>query len=169
MPFQSLVNVTQAPAVAGDFASLNPRHSALAPIGDGTLSGFIAGTGGVTVGLFVWAGSDGVTLTNAGSGAPLGFVAREMQALITVFLGEASLVVPAGLPLGSIFDGGDFWAKNTGSGAVTRGLKAFASNTTGAVQFAAAGATVSGYTETNFYAATPAAAGELVKITTVVV
>jgi hypothetical protein len=239
MPFQSTVNITQAPAIAGDFASLNPRHSALSPTGDGNLSGFIAGTGGVGVGRFVWAASDGVTLTNAGEGAPLGFVAREMQALITTFLGEASLVVPVGLALGSIFDGGDFWARDTGAQAITRGMKAFGSYIDGSIRFGTAGstfadavvtATIAGTTmtvsavtsgalavgqlvtgagvtagsyitafgtgtggvgtytlsqastvgtgetitgtdstETNFYAATPAAAGELVKITTVVV
>lgn len=159
MPFQTQVYLTQAPAVEGDFASANPRHAALTVEG-----GFVAGATGVVVGRFAWAAADGKTLSNAGTGAPTGFVHRELQALITAYLAEGSMVIPAGFGVGGLFNGGDFWAKNTGAGAVTVGQKAFASNTTGAITFAAAGATVSGSTETRFYAATAAAAGELVKI-----
>lgn len=170
MPFQSTVNVQPAPAVAGDFASTNPRFTV-----DAGPGGLVAGSGGVTVGLFAWAASSGSTdpstgetdayntVTNAGSGAPTGFVARTQQGLITAYLAEASMVIPQGQPV-TLFSGGDFWVKNTGAGAVTAGQKAFASNTTGAIQFAAAGATVAGNTETKFYAMSVGAAGELVKI-----
>ena len=47
MPFQSVVNVQPAPAIAGDFASANPRWNVLA--GPGVL---VCGAAGVTVGRF---------------------------------------------------------------------------------------------------------------------
>lgn len=143
MGFPTSMNVTQAPGVEGDFASANPRHSALSPTGDGTLSGFIAGALGLTIGRFCWAASDGVTVSNSGQGAPLGFVHRDMQALITTFLTDSSLVIPEGLQVGNIFDGGDFWAKNVTGSAITRGMKAFASFIDGSVRFGAAGSTFS--------------------------
>jgi hypothetical protein len=162
MPFQSQVNLTQAPAVEGDFASANPRHAALTVEG-----GFVAGTGGVVVGRFVWADASGKVLTNAGTGAPIGLVHRELQALIATYLTEAGMTIPAGFAVGGVFNAGDFFVKNAGAGAVTVGMKAFASLTTGAVTFAAAGATVAGSIETKWIAMTAAAAGELVKISTV--
>jgi hypothetical protein len=160
MTFQTSVSLTQAPAVAGDFASSNPRHSVLSVPG-----GFVAGTGGLTVGLFAWADtSTGTILLNAGSGVPTGFVHRDLQASNYVYLSNATMLIPAGQGVGELFNGGDFFAKNAGAGAVTIGMKAFASNTTGAVSFAAAGATVAGSTETKWIAMTIAATGELVKI-----
>lgn len=162
MPFQSQVNLTQAPGVEGDFASANPRHSALSVEG-----GFVAGAGGVVVGRFAWMDASGKVLTSSGSGVPTGFVHREMQALISTYLTEAGLVIPAGFAVGGLFNAGDFFAKNAGAGAVTIGMKAFANNTDGSIKFAAAGATVAGCTETRFYACSAAAVGELVKISTV--
>jgi hypothetical protein len=159
MAFQGTVNVTQAPAVAGDFASTNPRHSVLSVPG-----GFVAGTNGLTVGLFAWADSTGIILSNAGSGTPTGFLHRDLQGLIGTYLAGSGMTVPAGFGIGELFNGGDFWVKNAGAGAVTVGMKAFANNTTGAVSFAAAGATVSGATETKWIAMTAGAAGELVKM-----
>jgi hypothetical protein len=92
--FQTQVNAQQAPAVAGDFASANPRASVVAPEG-----GFVAGAGGVTVGKFAWIADDGRTVQSFGNApnAPDGFVHRDQQALITAFLGEASNVIPARL------------------------------------------------------------------------
>jgi len=43
------------------------------------------------------------------SGWQIGFLGRNEQALITEFLGEFSMVVPAGYMV-TLFDGGDFWA-----------------------------------------------------------
>jgi len=164
MPFQQTVNITQAPAVEGQLASVSTsRHSVVTPA-EGT---WVAGTGGVTLGRFVWPDTtNGTTLLNAGTGAPRGIVANVLDALITTYLGEAGMGIPAGMPVGNVFDECDIWVKNTGSGAVTVGMKAFASNTTGQAQFAAAGATVAGYTESNFFADSPGAAGELIKIST---
>ncbi|HEX2753731.1 MAG TPA: hypothetical protein VHP34_11625 [Alphaproteobacteria bacterium] len=161
MPFQKQVNITQAPAVAGQFASTNPRHAALSVQG-----GFVAGANGVTVGLWAWADtSTNSLLSNTGTGVPTGFMARTEQALITTYLTEFGNTIPAGFPAADIFTGGDFWATNAGAGAVTVGLKAFANLTTGVTTFAAAGATVAGAIETKFFAATAGAAGELIKIT----
>lgn len=158
MGFQTVVNLQQAPAVAGDFASANPRASVNAPA-DGT---FVAGTGGATVGLFGWSDANG-NVTNAGSGAPTGFIHRDQQALITAFLGQTSVVIPQGETV-TLFNAGDFWAQ-TGTVA-TVGQKVFASNTTGAIQTGAAGATIAGYTETAFHVDSAGAVGELIKIST---
>jgi hypothetical protein len=69
--FQTSINVNPAYAVAGDFATLNPRNSAIPAPGGVTGAGFIAGTGGLTVGLFAWADtSTNTILLNAGSGIP---------------------------------------------------------------------------------------------------
>ena len=80
MGFQTQVQAQQAPAVAGDFASANPRAAVVSPEG-----GFVAGAAGVTVGRFAWIQADGVTVLNTGTGKPDGFIHREQQAFITVF------------------------------------------------------------------------------------
>lgn len=158
--FQQSINVTQAPAVAGDFCSTNPRHSALSVPG-----GFVAGSGGLTVGLFAWADTaTGTILTNSGTGAPTCFVHRNMETLITTYLAEFGMTIPQGFGTGEMFNGGDFWVKNAGAGAVTIGMKAFANTTNGTVSFAAAGATVTGSVETKWFAQSAGAAGELVKM-----
>ncbi len=158
MPFQTQVKAQQAPAVAGDFASANPRASAVAPEG-----GFIAGAAGVTVGRFAWIQADGVTVLNTGSGKPHGFVHREQQALITEYLAEAGNVIPQGIPV-TLMRTGDYFATATVASA-ERGEKAFASTTDGTMQPAAAGATVAGFVETDFAISQPAAVGELAVIT----
>lgn len=165
MGFQTSVNITPAPACAGDFASGNPRASALSVPG-----GLVAGSGGCNVGLFAWqtapnqtTGAGGV-VTNAGTGAPDGFVHRQQNALITTFLAETGVNIPQGMPV-DLMVAGDFWCQATVAGA-TKGQKAFASLTTGAMQAAAAGATVAGYVETPFWIASTCAVNELCKIST---
>ncbi len=156
--FPTSINVNPAIGLPGDFASANPRHSVVAPPG-----GFSAGAGGLTIGLFAWADSTtGQILSNAGTGLPTGILHRNFQALITVYLTEFGYTVPAGFPIGELFDDGDFFVKNAGASAVAVGMKAFANNTNGTISFAAAGATVSGSTETAWFAKTSGAAGELV-------
>lgn len=166
MPFPTSMNLTQAPAVEGDYASDNPR-SAL----PGAPGAWVAGSGGVTIGRFAW-GDLGVTdsiLLNAGSGVPHGFVARDMgEGLITTYLTEYGMLIPQGFPVGSIFNGGDFWCKNSAGSTATIGMKAYASLTTGQVQFAATGGSIGGYIETKFIAVGfgggTGVVGELVKI-----
>lgn len=157
MPFQTAVHTDPNPAVAGDFASANPNASVVA--GPGT---FVAGSGGCNVGVFGWADANGL-VTNAGSGAPTGFVHRDLQGLITTWLAESSMNIPQGLPV-TLMSAGDFWAKTLTTATV--GQKVFASNTDGTVKTGAAGATISGYTETKWYVGSAAAANDLVKITT---
>lgn len=133
--FQQSVNVTQAPAVAGDFASANPRHSMLSVPG-----GFVAGPSGLTVGLFAWADTEtGAILSNAGAGLPTCFVHRNLQGLLTAYLQEYSMTIPAGMGVGEMFSGGDFWVKNAGASAVAIGMKAYANYANGTVTFAASG------------------------------
>ena len=145
MGFPSIVNVVQAPGVAGDFCDTNPR--ATVDAGPGSL---VAGAAGVTVGAFAWAGSNGLTnpatglidaynvVNSYGVGAPTGFVHREQQALITQFLGDDTMTVPTGYPV-VLHSAGGFWVKNSGSAAATAGMKAYANFQTGLVTFAATG------------------------------
>lgn len=153
MGFQTQVNIMPAPAVAGDFASANPRASVLNGPGDP-----VAGANGVTVGLFAWLTNNGYDIVsgeydgyaicnNFGPGIPTGFVHREQQGLITAFLGQASQVVPTGLPV-TLHQAGDFWVTNSGSSAVTIGMKAYANNANGAITFAATGSPTVGGTST---------------------
>jgi hypothetical protein len=105
MPFQSVINNQQAPAVQGDFASTNPFASVLA--GQGAL---VAPAGGLIVGNFFWVGPTGQCSQSYVAGYQIAFLGRNEQALITAFLGETSLVVPAGFMITG-FNEGDFWAK----------------------------------------------------------
>lgn len=139
--FQTQVNALQAPAVEGDFASTNYRHSVLAGPG-----GLVAGSNGVTVGRFAWITDTSVdadnapaTVNNFGNGAPAGLVHRAQQGLITVFLDGDSMVIPEGFPV-TLFDQGDFWVKNSGSAMALPGMKAYASFADGSITFAASGA-----------------------------
>ena len=160
--FPTSVNVTQAPAVAGDWASANPRHSALSVPG-----GYYAGPNGLTMALFAWQDTaTGPILSNSGTGAPTGFVHRDKVALITTYLTGFGMTIPAGLPVGCLFNAGDLFAMNTGTNAVTVGMSAFANNTNGTVSFAPAGTTVTGSTQTRWLAMTGGQAGELVKMST---
>ena len=156
MGFQSVINQYPAPGVEGGFASTNPHATFLA--GEAAL---VADTTGVTVGRFAWA-VNGVA-SNAGTGAPSGFVNRDGQASITTWLGAASNVVQAGREV-TLMVAGDFWART--STAATRGQKIFASLTTGQIQTGASGDTITGYIETEFVAGSACDANELVKIST---
>jgi len=132
--FPTAVNLQPAPAVEGDFASTNPRFSVLAGPG-----AFVAGAAGAVVGRFCWLDPyQYQTAVSSGVGLPAGFLANELQAVITEWLGETTMTVPEGLPI-TLYSGGDFWVKNTGSGAVVPGMKAYANYTTGAITFAATG------------------------------
>ena len=147
MGFQSQVNIMPAPAVEGDFASANPRASVLAgPNALVTGSNTPVGQtqAGVLVGRFAWASAatgvsqvsgeiDGLLTVNSnGAGTPTGFVHREQQALITVFLGQATQLVPTGLPI-TLFNEGEFWVRNASNATSSIGQNVFAINATGAV------------------------------------
>jgi hypothetical protein len=138
--FQTFTNVLQAPGLAGDFATSNPRASAISTEAYNN-AGFIAGPSGLTIGLFAWIlASDRRTLNNFGAGAPNGFVHRDANALITTYLNAYGYTIPAGFGTGALYAAGDFWVVNSGSAMATPGMKAYANVTTGVATFAATGA-----------------------------
>lgn len=112
MPFQTQINDYQAPGVPGDFASLNPYSSVLA--GNSAL---VAPAGGLIVGNFFWVGPNGQTSQSFVSGWQVAFLGRNMQALITEFLQESTMVVPEGFMVTG-FNGGDFFANFPAGAAV---------------------------------------------------
>lgn len=144
MGFQTTIYNQPAPAVEGDFASANPRASTLA--GEAAL---IAGPNGLTVGRFAWI--NGNAANNTGTGMPAGFVHRELQAFITAWLGESSMLIPGGRAC-TLMNEGDFWVRPVN--AATVGQKAFADLATGQVLAAAAGATIEAASVTGAIAGT---------------
>jgi hypothetical protein len=149
MPFQRTVNQQLAPAVAGDFASADPRASVLA--GPGQL---VAGANGLILARFAWLDSTYTLASNTGAGAPAGFAARmgNSDALITAFLAETTMTVTRGLPI-TLYREGDFWVVNSGTNEVVPNQKAYANNATGLVTFAATGAAPSDFSMTGSVAA----------------
>ena len=170
--FQTAVNTQPAPAVAGDFCDTNPRS-----IVDAGPGGLVSGPNGVYVGRFVWAtdpddanGAPAI-VNNTGAGLVLGFVHRDQQALITVYLNEASMLVPKGYGI-TVHNSGGFWAKNDGATQATVGMKAYANFADGKVTFAAAGSPASGGSCTGTIAAgtasvTASISGNLMTVTAV--
>ena len=142
--FQSQVNVAQSPAVAGDFASKNPRKFFLAGPG-----GLVAGASGVVIGRFAWATApldgDGApaTVYNTGVGLPSGFVHREQQGLITTYLSSYGMTIQAGFGM-SLTTDADLWVKNDGLTEALVGMKAFVKASDGTVSFATTGAVSGG-------------------------
>ncbi len=146
--FQSAVNVMPAPATAGDFASANPRAVMLA--GSGELK---AASGGVTIGNFAWVDQETGLVSNNGTGVPDGFVANEMQAQITQWLGSNTMLIPSGMPV-TLFKAGDFWASP--STQTIPGQKVFANYATGAISTGTAGSPPQGASVTAAIAAAAA-------------
>lgn len=178
--FQGSVNNALPVGLAGDWASENPAIQLIPPFGQAggiTTAGaaatnsFLAATGGVVVGAFAWITAVGGNLlgnAQVGSAAPDGFIVRSQQGLITSQpLGTTYTTdtwygntIPAGQNVVA-YKTGSFYVKCPSSAGATAGQKAFASITDGSVKFAAAGATVSGYVETNFTAMNTCAASEI--------
>ena len=146
MGFQTQVNIHPAPAVEGDFASANPRASMLAGPSDlvtGSNTPVGSTISGALVGRFAWTSPSttvdyvsgelaGAQFVNSnGTGVPAGFIHREQQALITAFLGQATQLVPTGLPI-TVFNEGEFWAKNASNATSSIGQVVYAINATGA-------------------------------------
>ena len=160
MPFQRTVNQNIPLAVAGDFASANPRATAIA--GEG---GLVSGPAGLTAGRFAWLipgssalDTNGTIVTNFGQGGvkPYGFFARKQaQALITSYLAESGNLVPGGFPV-ALFTAGDFWATVNGSTPATVGAAVYASYADGSIYI---GAAPSGPTGTGSLGATFTATG----------
>lgn len=147
--FQTRTTVQPAIGVAGDFASANPRFSVIAGAG-----AFVCGDQGVYVGRFAWASPQAVDdvggpaiVDNHGAGPVTGFVHREQQGLLTQYLQEASMLVPAGFPI-TLMNGGDFMVKNDGANQALIGMKAYANFADGKVTFAAPNSPAGGGTST---------------------
>ena len=161
--FQQTINRNVPLAVEGDFAAAGPYHAVLA--GNQQLK---ASATGVTIARFAWANIANGQVANAKpnddlTNQVLGFVRRgENTALITGYRAETSMLIPAGFGV-TLYDRGDFWVKTTT--AATVGQKVFAFDTTGEIATGAAGATVAGFTETEFKVASIGGVGELIKIT----
>jgi hypothetical protein len=140
MGFQKSVNTQPAPAVAGDFASANPRASVLAGPG-----GLVAGPSGLIIGRFAWLSASQVDANDApavannfGAGQISGFVHREQQGLITTYLSESGMLIPAGFQC-TLMDAGDYWCVNSGATQALVGMKAYANFADGTISFAATG------------------------------
>jgi hypothetical protein len=150
--FQQSVQLQQAAAVAGDFASANPRASVVGH--EGTL---VAGAAGVTVARFAWATLAGlvsnsvVSSGNLLSNKPTGFVHRRQgEALITTYLGEVSSLVPQGFEV-TLMATGDYWVAPITS-TVAIGQKVFANLGTGEIRGATAASTIANYVGTATFA-----------------
>jgi hypothetical protein len=142
MPFPGQVNTVPAVGVAGDFCSTNPRVSTVNGPG-----AFVADVGGVTIGAFAWTDPTNVKARNFGGLAPVGFVGRAQQALITQFLADSTQIIPQGLGV-TLFQDGEFWVLNSGTTASAINQKAYANNNSGLVSFAATGNPPAGATST---------------------
>lgn len=161
MPFQTSVNTTPALGVEGDFASSNPRSTVVAGAG-----GLVAGAAGVTVARFAWVDpGDLCTVTNSAppaalTSAPDGFVHREQQALITAYLAESSMVIPAGFKM-ELMAAADLYVKNNGSTQAIRGQKVYADLMTGKASAAATGSASTASATGSIAAGTGSATGSI--------
>jgi hypothetical protein len=138
--FQQAVGLYPAPAVWGARASMNPTATV-----DAGPFNLTAGVLGCAVGKFGWQSYTVLTglavVNNFSPTAPTlpdGFVGNEQQALITAWLGQYGMVIPAGYPV-TLYNRGDFWAKTVYADAAI-GNKVFANLFSGDVYPAAAGA-----------------------------
>ncbi len=169
---QTQVYSQPSQAVAGDWASANPKS--IFPPGPG---GFIAGAAGVAVGSAVWKapptdpnGTDQI-LNNFGAGNIVGLTYNDTQALNTVFLSDATLLIPQGLPVGVCMDG-DLWVVNNGTTDAVPNQKAYANFATGKLSFAATasasqGASVTGSISQQTSSFTGSIAGDVLTVTNV--
>ena len=132
--FQTRVNRYNPYGVEGDFASANPRATALTP----SNGAFVAGPNGVIIGRFAWIEADGRTVTNQGQypDSPDGFVHRDQQGLLTEYLQSAGMLIPPGFPV-TLMEAGDFLAKNSGPSSLARRGTIYASYIDGSIQTAA--------------------------------
>lgn len=137
---QTGVNVQPGVGVAGDFADANPRFSV-----DAGPAGLVAGPLGCIVGLAAWLSYSQIDSDNApiaannfGTGPIAGIVGRAQQGLITQYLSDASMTIPAGFMV-TVFSGGSFWVKNDGSTQCYPQQKMYANFSTGKLSFAATG------------------------------
>lgn len=161
MSFQKTVNINPPLGVVGTFASIGVSHTALAGVEQ-----FVAGTAGVVISRFAWCDTIDGTVQNAKPTDTTNwvnaFIERDTNIAVIGYQGQYSMTIPVGFPV-SAYDRGDFFVVSTT--AATVGQKVFASDTDGTLATGAAGATVAGFTETNFTVAKSGAVGVVIKIT----
>lgn len=135
--FQSFVNNELPKAVPGDFASCNPKATVVAGPGQ-----YVAPPAGTTVGVFAWFDPvTGLATNYFKPNAFLGFIHRENQGLITLFLGIATMqVVPGNMVTG--FSEGDFYGIFAGGASPKQ--KVYADPVTGGLTAGATGGSVTG-------------------------
>ncbi|MBQ9067876.1 MAG: hypothetical protein IJ131_02285 [Eggerthellaceae bacterium] len=152
MALQKIVNTIKAVAVAGDVAV--PEQAMYYP------RNLLADENGLVCGTFAYLTATDGEASNTVNGAPVGLVQRNLSyPLYDVTVG-ASLVVPEGQPM-QIMTQGDMWVQTTT--AATVGQKVFA-GANGVIATGAAGATVSGATETDWIVASAGKIGDLIII-----
>jgi hypothetical protein len=171
--FQTQVYSQPAQAVAGDFASVNPYATY-----DAGPGGLVAGPNGVTVGTFCWVtppvdpnGTNQIA-SSSGAGNVAGFCHRSLQALNTIFLSDAGMVIPEGLGV-TLMTQGDFWVVNNGSTEAAVGMKAYANFANGEASFAATGSPTTGASATSSsiaaetFSVTGSISGDILTVTAV--
>jgi hypothetical protein len=158
MALQTQVGLSAAQGVPGEKASLNPAVY---------YPNTLLAEGAVTVGSFVFAGTDPQTQaknSGASGASALGFVERNIVYYdFANVLEDGTLVVPDSSAL-TIATRGDFWAVSASDATV--GQKVFAVLADGSLKTGAAQATVAGAVETGFVVMTAGEAGEVIIIST---
>ena len=158
MAFQTSVSVYSGVGQAGQPASNSPIIAAA-----GGPGAYQAGSSGLVMARFAWRdGTNPLRLNNTGTGKPVGFIYNNANATIT-YLQNSSMTIPAGREASPVV-GGDFWALSATDATV--GQKVFAVLADGTLKTGAAGATISGAVETDWYVASPATTGNLLIIST---
>jgi hypothetical protein len=134
---------------------------------------YLSGDDAVTVGNFVWDdpangadnsgyhGSGVFKALSSGAGKPLGIVKRWHAYVNPDILDGGTLIAPENSPLQVVVKGDLYVVAAT---PATQGQKVFASLTDGHIHTDAAGATVSGFIETDFVVADGAPVGEVIAI-----
>jgi hypothetical protein len=166
--FQGSVNQYNPMGVEGDFASANPRATALTTGFDANgnpVGALIAGPNGVTVGNFAWVEADGITVNNFATGnvKPTGFVHRDQQGLLVNYLQAAGVLIPPGFPVTLMVEG-DFFDLITGGNAAVYGSACYARYSDGALFVGAlpTGGSVTGLIGSTFTASAGTPSTELV-------
>jgi hypothetical protein len=163
-------SISSAPArgIAGDPASTNPVFSVVAgPYG------IVAGPDGCIVGRFAWlnapADGDGqpsqaVNVSNGS--APAGFVSNQLQATITQYLADASLLIVAGQQM-SLQSGTDYWAVNGDSAQALPGGTVYANLADGAIRARSGTASATGTIAAETFSVTATIANDTMTVSAV--
>lgn len=140
MGLQKQVGVYFSGATPGDRASHNPVvYLPRNPLAEGI----------ITVGNFVFQGTDPQEQVSASGSVVAGFVERIINYYNFILTSSGTLAIPDQTPV-TVATIGEFYAAYSQSSTPTLGQKAFASTTDGSIVYATAGATVAGHVETGF-------------------